>query len=47
VICNVDFWVIFQSPKKDPAEEEAYAKAFTMVSIPPSLIVRQLASAIE
>lgn len=36
-----------ESPKKDPAEEEAYAKAFTMVSIPPSLIVRQLASAVE
>ncbi|BBN01260.1 Rab3 GTPase-activating protein catalytic subunit [Marchantia polymorpha subsp. ruderalis] len=35
------------SPKKDPSEEEAYKRAFTVVAIPPSMLLRRLASAAE
>ncbi|XP_057833220.1 uncharacterized protein LOC131043965 isoform X2 [Cryptomeria japonica] len=36
-----------ESPQKDPAEEDAYVKAFAMVSVPSTLVVRQLASATD
>ncbi|KAL2642036.1 hypothetical protein R1flu_009623 [Riccia fluitans] len=35
------------SPKKDPSEEEAYKNAFTVVAVPPSILLRRLASAVE
>ncbi|CAK9224306.1 unnamed protein product [Sphagnum jensenii] len=35
------------SLRKDPLEEEAYKEAFSVVAIPPSMIVRRLAAAIE
>ncbi|CAM6023866.1 unnamed protein product [Sphagnum balticum] len=38
---------LFQSLRKDPLEEEAYKEAFSVVAIPPSMIVRRLAAAIE
>lgn len=36
-----------QSLRKDPLEEEAYKEAFSVITVPPSMIVRRLASAIE
>lgn len=35
------------SPKKDPIEEEDYKRAFSVVSIPPSSLLRRLASVAE
>jgi Rab3 GTPase-activating protein catalytic subunit len=36
-----------ESLRKDPLEEEAYKEALSVVAIPPSMIVRRLAAAIE
>jgi Rab3 GTPase-activating protein catalytic subunit len=46
VSCSEGLW-LFQSLRKDPLEEEAYKEALSVVAIPPSMIVRRLAAAIE
>ncbi|KAL3695573.1 hypothetical protein R1sor_009649 [Riccia sorocarpa] len=42
-ICSLEV----DSPKKDPSEEEAYKKAFTLAPMPPSTLLRHLAAAVE
>lgn len=39
--------ILNESLRKDPLEEEAYKEAFSVITVPPSMIVRRLASAIE
>lgn len=39
--------ILNESLRKDPIEEEAYKEALSVVSVPPSMIVRRLAAAIE
>lgn len=41
------FNVVLQSLRKDPVEEAAYKEAFSVITVPPSMIVRRLAAAIE
>jgi Rab3 GTPase-activating protein catalytic subunit len=36
-----------ESLRKDPLEEAAYKEAFSVITVPPSMIVRRLAAAIE
>nr|XP_024357977.1 uncharacterized protein LOC112273429 isoform X2 [Physcomitrium patens] len=36
-----------ESLRKDPLEEEAYKEAFSVITVPPSVIVRRLAATIE
>eukprot|EP00250_Pteridium_aquilinum_P020712 c24913_g1_i1 orf=752-2845(-) len=38
---------IFQSPKKDPVEEDAYKRAMSIVVVPSSKLLRKLAAVIE
>lgn len=44
---DIQLHYFLQSLRKDPLEEEAYKEAFSVITVPPSMIVRRLATAIE